>query len=335
VPGITGRDRNPLGRRSADPEVLSAAGFDVTLLAPKDTLAAASRYLAQVSWLRDRSTAVQWMESLAAVAEDASAQLVLPADDMAFLLLSMMKSASRESIPIGARLEALIELSLGDPNWCLPSVDKTALPAAAQALGIRIPRSRVVDNVADATAFAASSGFPVLLKRSHSSAGDGVRVCDDPRTLALAFVALTCAQPQRFGRTDRRLLVQAHVKGRHKNFHMAAWDGRLLTGYAAEKLQMHPPLTGPSTVQRFHHDATITAIAERLVQGFGISGLLSLECVIDGKSGDAYLIEINRRWSRPRTRGARSASITARRSTVRCTGWHNRPGHASTMTKST
>ena len=76
---------------------------------------------------------------------------------------------------------------------------------------------------------------------------------------------------------------------------MAAWDGTLLTGYAAEKLQMHPPLTGPSTVQRFHHDATVTAIAERLVHGFGISGLLSLECVIDGKSGDAYLIEINRR----------------------------------------
>jgi hypothetical protein len=35
--------------------------------------------------------------------------------------------------------------------------------------------------------------------------------------------------------------------------------------------------------------------ARRLVEGFGMSGLLGLECVLADGSGEAYLIEINRR----------------------------------------
>ena len=36
-------------------------------------------------------------------------------------------------------------------------------------------------------------------------------------------------------------------------------------------------------------------MSERLVSGFGMSGMFATECVIDARVGDAYLIEVNRR----------------------------------------
>jgi len=52
---------------------------------------------------------------------------------------------------------------------------------------------------------------------------------------------------------------------------------------------------GPATVTRYHRSPAMREFARRLVKGFGMSGLLGLECVLANGSGEPYLIEINRR----------------------------------------
>jgi biotin carboxylase len=52
---------------------------------------------------------------------------------------------------------------------------------------------------------------------------------------------------------------------------------------------------GPITVNRYHHDARLREIVVKLVRGFGMTGISSPEFIIEDGTGDAYLLEINRR----------------------------------------
>jgi predicted ATP-grasp superfamily ATP-dependent carboligase len=280
------------------PRSLTRAGFEVSLLAPKGTLAEHSRFVTRVGHLADNASPGQWVYAFAAMVKATSPGLVIPCDDMAFRLMQMLVLAPPQNLQATLRLQlaALVIHSLGDPAFYNASVDKLQLPAAAEAIGVRMPPSAVVSAVAEAEAFAAVHGYPVVLKRSYTSAGDGVEIAPDRAGLARAFGALSRARAiDLWGSASSGLLAQAHVAGRTKNYPVSAWKGTLLTGYASERLIAHPDPKGPSTVTRYHCSPEIRNMAVKLVRGFGITGLLALECLIDERSGLPYLIEINRR----------------------------------------
>ncbi len=286
------------------PRPLAKAGFDVSLLAPKNSLIEKSRFVTRVAHLPDGATPLQWVYAFVAMVEATHPRLVVPGDDAAFWLMQMLAASPPEGLPQALQLRALIRDSLGDPAWFETSVQKTLLPAAAEALGVRVPAFMVTGEPEAAREFAAVHRYPVVLKRNHSCAGDGVRICADPTELAGAFGALQRPRVTDFGRPGRELLVQEYIVGRIKSYHMAAWKGSLLTGYAAEKLERNPSRTGPSTVQRYHHDADIEEIAVKLTRGFGMTGFFGPECVVDERTGAAYLLEINRRMVSSHHRGS-------------------------------
>jgi hypothetical protein len=93
-------------------------------------------------------------------------------------------------------------------------------------------------------------------------------------------------------RAPTRLLVQVFVPGRPVNCTLCAWQGRLL---GAEKLAVHPRPTGPATVQHVFRAPQVRSIAERLVAGFGMSGFCAVECMVHAETGEAHVLEINRR----------------------------------------
>lgn len=276
------------------PKPLSRAGFEVALLAPRNSLAEHSRYIAKVGYLPEQATPAAWVQAFAAAVAATRPRLVMPCDDVAFRLLQMLALSPPPSLRPAEELKALIIESLGDPAWYRASVEKTLLPAAAELLGIPVPPFVVTTEVPEAQRFAAARGYPIVLKRAHSSAADGVRICDDARSVAAAFVELLRPRPADFDGTPNRILVQAHVDG-PKNYPVMTWKGDVLTGYAAEKLVTNPPVTGPSTVTRYHADESIRQLAIKIARGFGTSGFLALECVIDRRTGQPYLLEINRR----------------------------------------
>ena len=281
------------------PKALADAGFDVHLLAPSDSLIGKSRFLVDRHLLPVDSTVLQWVDALAAAVDATSPRILLPCDDLSFRLLRLLAILPPPGVPasVHLRLSALVRSSLGDPRYYQASIDKTLLPDAALALGVRAPRSMVCAGLPAADTFALEHGFPVVLKRRHSSFGDGVAICASYFELATAFAALTAADhADDIGNEVRgRLLVQEFIAGSIEYYAIAAWRGILLVGYAASRVVGNPEPKGPATVTRYHRSPAMREFARRLVDGFGMSGLLGLECVLADGSGEPYLIEINRR----------------------------------------
>jgi predicted ATP-grasp superfamily ATP-dependent carboligase len=279
------------------PRSLAAAGFEVALLAPKHSIAEKSGFVDRIGHLPDNATPKQWLYAFAATVKATSPRLVVPCDDKAFDLMQMvvLRPSANMRPEVQLQLAALITDSLGDPAHYRTSVDKTLLPPAAAAMGVRVPAHAVIADLAGAEAFAAGRGYPVVLKRGLSTAGDGVEIVERREQLAPAIAALT-----RTGRSVRgdadpaRLLIQERIPGTIHYENTAAWRGTRIGGFAVERLQ-YEDVKGPATVIRCYDSAQIRDFSAKLVQGFGMTGLFATEYLVHRDTGDAYLLEINRR----------------------------------------
>jgi D-alanine-D-alanine ligase-like ATP-grasp enzyme len=282
------------------PRALAKAGFEVTLLTPRNALAEASRFVTRVAYLADRTTPLDWIHAVAATVRAVSPAQIMPCDDMSFRLLAMLAVSPPPQMQpaLQAELAELVRASLGDPFFYRASVDNTLLPAAAARADVAVPASGVVDSKEAALDFAAAHGYPVVVKRPFTTAGDGVRIVANASELAsaigdLATPKLDDLEPDAW----RRVLVQKHIDGHVGYENVAAWQGQLLAGYGGDRLQTHGNVMAPGTVVRFRHAPELRAFSERLVQAFGMTGLFTSEYLIERTTGRPYLIEINRRVS--------------------------------------
>ncbi len=287
------------------PRALAKAGFNVALLTPRGALAEKSRFVHTLAYLPDNATATQWVYAFAAAAEATEPALVLPCDDMSFRLLATLHADRPPAMApaLHRKLAALISGSLGEPRHYMTSVDKLLLPPAAQALGVRVPPFMTIDNDAAAAPFIARHGYPVVVKRSFSTAGEGVIVCADQDELATACKTLLAA-PSDFGagRPDR-LLLQAAIDGTRMFHPTLAWHGELRVGWAAEVL-IALSAKGTSAVSRQFHHPALREAAARLARGLGMHGIFGIEFIVERNSGLPYVLEINRRVSPGFHRGA-------------------------------
>jgi predicted ATP-grasp superfamily ATP-dependent carboligase len=280
------------------PRALARAGFEVTLLAPRGSLAEHSGFVSKVGHIPDNATPMQWIFAFAASVKATSPRLVVPGDDTALRLLQTLVLTPPAGMQpaLQAELAALVVESLGDPAHYRTAIDKLLLPPVARALGVAMPAFTITGDIADAEAFAASHGYPLVVKRNHSSAGSGVAICAERSELTRAFAELKRLGAQDFeGSVGDRLLVQAHITGPTRYYPTMAWKGKMLVGYAGERLVANPEPMGPPTVNRYYKSPELRAMTEKLVAGLGMSGFVSPEFLEDKSTGRLYLIEINRR----------------------------------------
>ncbi len=287
------------------PRCLAMAGFEVSVLAPKGSLAEKTRFVKKIGHLPESATAAQWINAFAATVNATSPVLVLPCDDTSFRLMQMLVySPPRNLQPALQRdLALLVTASLGDPAFYRTSVDKTLLSPAAAGLGVRVPPYVVIEDPREAEAFAGEHGYPVVVKRGQSTAGEGVAICSSAAELAQAFTTLRRPDPTGLSEAyARRLIVQAHVPGRIQYYAGVAWKGALISGMAVEKVAGPPK--GPSTVSRYFRSDALRDFSARLAQGFGMTGIIAPEFAIHERSGEPYLLELNRRMTHGTHRGA-------------------------------
>jgi predicted ATP-grasp superfamily ATP-dependent carboligase len=284
---------------------LAEADFVVSLLTPANSPAEVSRFVTNVGHLGANTTSLEWVYAFAAMVKATSPRLVLPCDDTAVRLMQALVLTPPDNLKPELRLQlgALIAESLGAPAGYRASIDKAMFSSAAEALGIRVPAHAVVSDPAEAERFAMQHGYPVVLKRSHSSAGHGVVFCADGAALSREFATL--AQPDPLGLGDARdgqLLVQAFVPGRIHYHNSVAWQGVLLAGQASQ--QLAATAKGPASAVRYYHSPTLRAMSASLAAGFGISGIYVPEFVVHEATGEAYVLEVNRRMTHGTHRGA-------------------------------
>lgn len=277
------------------PRELVRAGFDVSVLAPKRALVAKSRYVSAVTHLPDATTPMQWAYMLAASIGARAPRLIVPCDDTALQLMMTFVETPPDGLEgsLRGQLLALIRESLGDPAFYRPSIDKTLLPSAAQALGVRVPPFEIVAEVAAARAFARTHGYPIVLKRAFGTAGQAVEIVLEETRLQPAFQKLMSKGDAALWKSSD-LLIQAWIPGKGLLHAVAAWRGVAYAGMTREVL-MRSSTTGPSTVVRCRHAPEARRFSELLVAGFGISGFFGPEFIEHERTGEVYLIEINRR----------------------------------------
>ena len=280
------------------PRSLARAGFDVSLLAPRGSLALHSRFVSRSSVLRDESTPMQWLLSLVAMINEIEPGLVVPCDEVAIrLLFELVRHPPRHlDGSSGTPIVQLIRESLGDPAHYETSIDKTVLPMAARALGVPVPPYAITESVDEAVAHADALGYPVVLKRRYGFASQGVRIVqrrDDLR--AAADVLLHPVQVDLGVRRAPALLVQGFVDGPMVSQTMVAWDGVPLAGFARRREIAFMPGLGASAVVRVLKMPAIRDYAERLCRAFGMSGFFSVQFIEPASGAAPVLLEINRR----------------------------------------
>ena len=280
------------------PRDLVKAGWNVALLAPKGSLAEHSHYVRKCGHLPDGATPLQWVYSFAAMVKATAPRLVMPCDDTAFRLMQQLAAAPPDGMQpvLHMQLARLIADSLGDPAHYRGSVDKTLVcRAAAEAAGVRVPPYGVVADPAEAKCLRRRTRMagrvqaqPIHRRRRRGDlrrrrgAGARVRPAGERHN--------TAAEPNR----SRSAGCSGVHSGPHAIFRRHGLAGRApVCGYAVDKVAGEPK--GAASVVRYFHSAELQESAARLASAFGASGIFAPEYIVHERSGEPYLLEVNRR----------------------------------------
>jgi predicted ATP-grasp superfamily ATP-dependent carboligase len=274
------------------PGALHHAGFEVTVLAPRDALVTKSRYARRVGHFPNDCTYPLWVQTLAAAVRSLAPALIVPGDDRSSALLHRVISEPPPGLipALHARLSDLIQRSLGDRRYYEVAANKFLLADAALAAGVSDPDQRIVAGASPVTAAleaARAFGYPAVLKRAHGSGGETMRIARGD-----ADVVQFSGQVR-----DAQMLVQRFIEGQPAAFGAVSLGGAFLAGITAIRLPTDPPESGPGTVVHLVDRPDVAEAARRMIEVLGISGFSSFDFLLEEGTGTPYLIECNPRIS--------------------------------------
>jgi acetyl-CoA carboxylase biotin carboxylase subunit len=175
--------------------------------------------------------------------------------------------------------------------------DKLEARKVAAAAGLPIVPGRQVATLADAQAFAADAGYPVLLKAAGGGGGRGIKLAGGPDELRGLFGMAQAEAAAAFG--DDRLYVERFIRAaRHVEVQVAADDHGAV---------VHLGERDCSTQRRYQKvieeapaPALDTAVRDALreagvafARAIGYRNLGTVEFVVDVESGSFYFLEMN------------------------------------------
>lgn len=183
--------------------------------------------------------------------------------------------------------------------------DKHLLLEHMAACGVETPRQRRIDASFgasfdasfDAGEAARELGLPAVVKAAGGVAGTRVRIVETRRELAGAVARARAA--------GGAWAVQEYVAGPTYLFGGVFHEGRALRVYAAEKLELHPPRTGPAIRLRSDDHAALVELGCRVLRELRWTGLASAD-FIRRPDGRYALLEVN-----PRPWGSIGAAASA------------------------
>ena len=207
--------------------------------------------------------------------------VLLPLDDTAVWL------CSRAALP-----EGWISAGPAGPQADL-ALNKFLQVEAARAAGFNVPQTALVRTVQDATAFADTASFPIILK-----AADCVSVVDGRRYTCRKWI---CADRGELNRAladwaERvPLLAQSFVAGVGEGVFGLATHAGIAAWSAHRRLRMmNPQGSGSSACISQAVTADVQAHVEAMVGGTGWQGLFMIE-LLRNKAGRVYFVELNGR----------------------------------------
>ena len=222
---------------------------------------------------------------------------IVPLDEFAALLLRTI-GVERRTPPA---TRALIVRSLGKPEGFNAACHRLPLMHIAVRAGVRTPEFRGITDLETADSEAGDLGFPLLIKRDHSSGSAGVVTVENRTDLGRELrnaclktaVKRVMANVAGFERDIAPTLIQAFVPGQLAMRTVACRDGEVIDGASFAAVVAHPA-TKASTILRHVDHAEMNDAARKVVAALGCSGFVSFDFILDDRDR-AFLIEMNAR----------------------------------------
>ncbi len=204
-----------------------------------------------------------------------------------------------ENADFAQQVEEAGLIFVGPPSAAIRAMgDKTEARARMEAAGVPvIPGSDAVADAAAAVRLANEIGFPVLLKAAAGGGGKGMRVVEDPDSLAPALEAARAEARGAFG--DDRVYVERYLeRPRHLEVQVLADShGRVIhLGERECSIQRrHQKLIeeAPSPVVDVELRERMGAVAVSAAEAVGYVGAGTVEFLF--QDGDFYFLEMNTR----------------------------------------
>jgi predicted ATP-grasp superfamily ATP-dependent carboligase len=196
-----------------------------------------------------------------------------------------------------AELERLTALAIPSSSALAVALDKEQTMAAAERVGVPVPRSATVHGVDEVLAAAAEFGYPCVLKPIQSW-----RVLDEATGVRVVSALLVDEAGARHHAAElvgagETALVQEYATGRREAITVLRRAGRITASFAMAASRTWPPLGGSSVMRtsiRMPEDSF--RHAERLVAEIGYEGYGEVEFRRTA-DGTPLIMEINPRFS--------------------------------------
>ncbi len=177
-------------------------------------------------------------------------------------------------------------------------LDKPAMDRLLRRVGVRLPESMPVGNDLELVAFGVRHGWPVMLKPIDGVGGGGVvRVSAAEQAIA-AMAQLGSSYP--------RLMAQAFVPGPVASCQVVFDHGRPLAWATSYKVRTWPGPYGPSSAITFAPIPGVEEMLPPIGEALGFHGALTVDLIVDERSGVPVVIEVNARPAGIMSRGRRA-----------------------------
>jgi biotin carboxylase len=244
--------------------------------------------------------------------DTAQPDLVIPCDVTATAHLHELYAEASAARQNTRATRELVMRSLGDPASYPIINSRSKFIALAREEGIAAPETVQVNSVGELREWLECHEVPAVLKTDGSYGGAGVRIVNSSEEADRGFGALKVpplgARAASRAIFDRDLTmvvpavlrkaptinVQEFITGRDAFIAIACWEGTVDASISAEALQVWEN-RGPSSVVRLIDNREMLEAAEKLASRLGLSGLHGLDFIIEKRTGEAHLIEINPR----------------------------------------
>ncbi|WP_413580668.1 ATP-grasp domain-containing protein [Bdellovibrio sp. HCB288] len=291
------------------PSGLSRAGFEVVALCPAGSYLSKTKYLSQVmtypTFTYTRSKLVYgWI--LAAMMRF-KADIVVPGDEDALLALQSLAN-SLSKIPGFSSYAKQLRRFMAPAEFDQVVLNKSRFVEHCREWGVRVPKNTRVESLEMALREVPSFGYPVVLKFDFGYGASGVTICHSENDLRKGFAKhSTAGFSTKLKSAIKRMLfvvqeadqagisLQQYITGQVGLVPFVANQGQVFAINPMVKVKTYPGETGPSSVVKGIDNAEIRNAVTTAAAKLNYSGFGALDFIIDQKTQDAYVIEMNPR----------------------------------------
>ena len=188
------------------------------------------------------------------------------------------------------RWPAEVRYALAPRESLCIAADKERTAELARSLGIATPRESRVRDLDEARAAWSEIGPPLVLKSPREEGRKVIRYVRDEAELEPAFHALL---PVAKG----GLLAQQYIPGRGWGFSVLYWEGKLIRGFAHQRVREWPPSGGTSAcAQTVLEPMPLERAGTLLMNALHWHGVAMVEFKGNPEQGSLVLMEINAKF---------------------------------------